>query len=49
MSTIFDIRNLKLPKVSARVVVVAAFAVVFVFIAAVAGAQLYRRDRKSVV
>lgn len=43
MSTIFDIRNLKLPKVSARVVVVAAFAVVFVFIAAVAGAQLYRR------
>ncbi|OBF09556.1 virulence factor Mce family protein [Mycobacterium sp. 852002-10029_SCH5224772] len=43
MSTIFDIRSLKLPTVSARVVVVGALAVVFVFIAAVAGAQLYRR------
>ncbi|MGV0038324.1 virulence factor Mce family protein [Mycobacterium colombiense] len=43
MSTIFDIRNLRLPKVSARVLVVAALAAVFVFIAAVAGVQLYRK------
>ncbi|WP_155723063.1 MlaD family protein, partial [Mycobacterium avium] len=43
MSTIFDIRNLRLPKVSARVLVIAALAAVFVFIAAVAGVQLYRK------
>ena len=43
MSTIFDIHNLRLPKVSGRAVVVGALAAVFVFIAVVAGAQLYRK------
>ena len=43
MSTIFDIRSLRLPKVSARVVVVAALVAVLVCIAAAAGVQLYRR------
>src|SRR6185437_951061 len=43
MSTIFDIRSLTLPKVSARVVVVAALVAVLVCIAAAAGVQLYRR------
>jgi phospholipid/cholesterol/gamma-HCH transport system substrate-binding protein len=43
MSTIFDIRSLRLPKVSARAVVVAALVAVLVCIAAAAGVQLYRR------
>lgn len=49
MSTIFDIRSLRLPQVSGRVVVVAALAAVFVFIAAVAGTQLYRRLTNTTV
>lgn len=49
MSTIFDIRNLRLPKVSARVLVIAALAAVFVFIAAVAGVQLYRKLTTTMV
>ncbi|ORW85545.1 mammalian cell entry protein [Mycobacterium sp. IEC1808] len=49
MSTIFDIRNLRLPKVSGRVLVVAALAAVFVVTAAVAGAQLYRRLTNTTV
>jgi phospholipid/cholesterol/gamma-HCH transport system substrate-binding protein len=43
MSTIFDIRSLRLPKVSGRAVLVGALAAVFVFVAVVAGAQLYRK------
>ena len=43
MSTIFDIRSLRLPKVSARAVLVGVLAAVFVIIAVVAGAQLYRK------
>jgi phospholipid/cholesterol/gamma-HCH transport system substrate-binding protein len=43
VSTIFDIRNLRLPQVSGRAVLAAALAAVFVLIAAVAGAQLYRK------
>jgi phospholipid/cholesterol/gamma-HCH transport system substrate-binding protein len=49
MSTIFDIRNLRLPKVSGRAVVVAVLAAAFVFIAVVAGAQLYRRLTNTTV
>ncbi len=43
MSTIFDIRSLRLPKVSGRAVLVAVLAAVFVLIGVVAGAQLYRK------
>jgi phospholipid/cholesterol/gamma-HCH transport system substrate-binding protein len=43
MSTIFDIRSLRLPNISVRVLVVGALVAVFVFIAAVAGVQLYRK------
>lgn len=43
MSTIFDIHNLRLPKVSARVVLVAAMLGVFVVAAGAAGVQLYRK------
>jgi phospholipid/cholesterol/gamma-HCH transport system substrate-binding protein len=43
MSTIFDIRNLRLPNVSGRTMLVGALAVVFAIVAAVAGAQLYRK------
>jgi phospholipid/cholesterol/gamma-HCH transport system substrate-binding protein len=43
MSTIFDIRNLRLPKVSGRAILIGALVVVFAMIAAFAGAQLYRK------
>ncbi len=43
MSTIFDIRSLRLPKVSGRAMLVAAMLVVLAIVAAVAGAQLYRK------
>jgi phospholipid/cholesterol/gamma-HCH transport system substrate-binding protein len=43
MSTIFDIHNLRLPNVSGRAVLAGALAAIFVVIAVVAGAQLYRK------
>lgn len=49
MSTIFDIRNVRLPKVSGRAMVVGVLAVVFVCIAAVAGVQLYRKLTNTTV
>lgn len=42
MSTIFDIRSLRLPKLSAKVVVVGGLVVVLAVVAAAAGARLYR-------
>lgn len=43
MSTIFDIRSLRLPKLSAKVVVVGGLVVVLAVVAAAAGARLYRK------
>jgi phospholipid/cholesterol/gamma-HCH transport system substrate-binding protein len=43
MSTIFDIRNLRLPKVSGMAVIVGALVTVLAVIAAVVGAQLYKK------
>src|ERR1700746_2819673 len=43
MSTIFDIHNLRLPNVSGSAVLAGALAAIFVVIAVVAGAQLYRK------
>ncbi|MGH3969801.1 MAG: virulence factor Mce family protein [Mycobacterium sp.] len=43
MSTIFDIRSVRLPKLSRRAVVVGSLAVVFAVVAAGAGVQLYKR------
>jgi phospholipid/cholesterol/gamma-HCH transport system substrate-binding protein len=43
MSTIFDIRNLRLPKVSGKAMVVGALVAVLAIVAAVAGAQLYKK------
>jgi phospholipid/cholesterol/gamma-HCH transport system substrate-binding protein len=43
MSTIFDIRSLRLPNVSGRAMLIGALIVVFAVIAALAGAQLYRK------
>jgi phospholipid/cholesterol/gamma-HCH transport system substrate-binding protein len=43
MSTIFDIRNLRLPKVSGRTMFVAAVLVVVAVVSAVGGAQLYQK------
>ena len=43
MSTIFDIRSLRLPKVSRKAVLAGALAIVLALIALVAGVQLYRK------
>ncbi|WP_343601244.1 virulence factor Mce family protein [Mycobacterium sp.] len=43
MSTIFDIRSLRLPKISRRSMIVGALAVVLAVVAAGAGAQLYQK------
>ncbi|GFG74312.1 virulence factor Mce family protein [Mycobacterium botniense] len=43
MSTIFDIRQLRLPKVSRRAIVIASVAVISALVAAVAGAQVYKK------
>ncbi len=43
MSTIFDIHNLRLPKVSGKAVIVGALVAVLAVVAAVVGAQLYRK------
>ncbi len=49
MSTIFDIRHVRLPKMSGRALVVGVLAVVFVCIAAVAGVTLYRKLTNTTV
>jgi phospholipid/cholesterol/gamma-HCH transport system substrate-binding protein len=43
MSTIFDIRNLRLPKVSGKAVIVGALVAVLAVVAAFVGAQLYKK------
>jgi phospholipid/cholesterol/gamma-HCH transport system substrate-binding protein len=43
MSTIFDIHNLRLPKLSGRAVLAGALAAVVVVVVVVAGTQLYRK------
>jgi phospholipid/cholesterol/gamma-HCH transport system substrate-binding protein len=43
MSTIFDIRSLRLPKVSRRAVIVGSLAVVVALVVAVVGSQLYKK------
>ncbi|MFZ1175096.1 MAG: virulence factor Mce family protein [Mycobacterium sp.] len=43
MSTIFDIRNLRLPDVSRRVIFIGALVVVLGIVGALAGVQLYRK------
>jgi phospholipid/cholesterol/gamma-HCH transport system substrate-binding protein len=43
MSTIFDIRNLRLPNVSRRTIFVGALVVVLAIVGALAGVQLYRK------
>ncbi|MEB3983565.1 virulence factor Mce family protein [Mycobacterium sp. 663a-19] len=43
MSTIFDIRSLRLPKLSAKVVLAGVMAIVLALIAIVVGVQLYRK------
>ncbi len=43
MSTIFDIRSLRLPKLSRRAVMVGSLAVIFAVVAAGAGVQLHRK------
>jgi len=49
MSTIFDIRSLRLPKVSGRAMLVGAMLVVLGIVAAVAGLQLYRKLTNTTV
>ncbi len=43
MSTIFDIRNLRLPKVSGEAMIVGVLVAVLAVVAAVVGAQLYKK------
>src|SRR6516225_4736625 len=43
MSTIFDIRNLRLPKVSGKAMIVGALVVVLAVVAAAVGVQLYKK------
>jgi phospholipid/cholesterol/gamma-HCH transport system substrate-binding protein len=49
MSTIFDIHNLRLPKVSRKAVLAGALAIVLSLIALVAGAQLYKKLTNTTV
>jgi len=49
MSTIFDIHNLRLPKVSRKAVLAVALAIVLSLIALVAGAQLYKKLTNTTV
>ncbi|SRX92264.1 Mce-family protein Mce2D [Mycobacterium tuberculosis H37Rv] [Mycobacterium shimoidei] len=43
MSTVFDVRSIRLPKLSGRAVLAGALAVLFAVAAAVAGAQVYHK------
>jgi phospholipid/cholesterol/gamma-HCH transport system substrate-binding protein len=49
MSTIFDIRSLRLPKVSARVILGGALVLILAAIAVVVGVQLYRKLSNTTV
>jgi len=49
MSTIFDIRQLRLPKVSGRVVIIGCMVIVLALLALAVGTQLYRRLTTTIV
>lgn len=49
MSTIFDIRSIRLPKLSGKVIVVAASVLVLAMLAVVVGVQLYRKLTNTTV
>src|SRR5579884_861519 len=49
MSTIFDIRSLRLPKVSRKVIIAGALAIALALIALVVGVQLYRKLTNTTV
>ena len=49
MSTIFNVRNLKLPNVSRTAVIIGSIVVVLALIAGVVGWQLYRKLTNNTV